>query len=422
MSKLAFLRHRHRWSVVVLVAVLSVGWLSGLPSWWIRQSVVSAIARRNYVSAWDRVKLASLLESNNPETEFLIARLERKRGNLDQVRQHLQRAAARGLDSDRVHREELLIRAQTGQLTEIISELDKLLINHSDDGAEICDAYANGLLINGQVTEAESLIQQWQQAFPDDPQPDYLLGRSAEFSGNMPGAESLYRKSLAKNGQYFVAANSLGRALGELGKWSEALKAYEACLAFHSPAPAKLEIARCLTNLGREEEALSLLRTLVEIPQANLNDSLMQLGEPIEIDALAFELGSLEAKYDRTETAVNLLNRAVEYNPKHREARYQLARALRAVGRVDEARKHFDWYQETQEKVAEINRILDKVKLDPRNLDLRCRLGTLYLDVGSQSAGVFWLRSVLAEEPTHLAAKEALSKHVGEMNLPARPL
>jgi len=99
-----------------------------------------------------------------------------------------------------------------------------------------------------------------------------------------------------------------------------------------------------------------------------------------------------------------------------------LARALRAVGRVDEARKHFDWYQETQEKVAEINRILDKVKLDPRNLDLRCRLGTLYLDVGSQSAGVFWLRSVLAEEPTHLAAKEALSKHVGEMNLPARPL
>ena len=117
---------------------------------------------------------------------------------------------------------------------------------------------------------------------------------------------------------------------------------------------------------------------------------------------------------------MNLLSRAVEYNPKHREARYQLARALRTVGRADEAKKHFDWYQETQEKVAEINRILDKVKLDSRNLDLRYRLGMLYLDVGSQSAGVFWLRSVLAEEPAHLAAREALSKHGGAMNLPTR--
>ncbi|MCX7423987.1 MAG: tetratricopeptide repeat protein [Planctomycetia bacterium] len=319
-----------------------------------------------------------------------------------------------------MHREELLVTAQTGQLSEIISELDQLLINHSDDGAEICDAYANGLLINGQITEAESLIQQWQQAYPDDPQPDYLLGRIAEFSGNMPGAESWYRKSLAKNERYFVAANSLGRVLGELGKWNEALKAYETCLAFHSPAPARLGIARCLTNLGREDEALPLLRTLLEIPQSNLNDALMQVGEPTEIDALAFELGSLEAKYERAETAVNLLSRAVEYNPKHREARYQLARALRAVGRADEAKKHFDWYQETQEKVAEINRILDKVKLDSRNLDLRYRLGMLYLDVGSQSAGVFWLRSVLAEEPAHLAAREALSKHGGAMNLPTR--
>ena len=422
MPKLAFLKHRRRWSVIVLVAVLSVGWLSGLPSWWVRQSVVNAIVRRDYDVAWNRLKLASLLEADNPETEFLIARLERKRTNFDQVRRHLQRAAAAGLDSGRVHREELLVTAQTGQLSEIISELDQLLINHSDDGAEICDAYANGLLINGQITEAESLIQQWQQAFPDDPQPDYLLGRIAEFSGNMPGAESWYRKSFKKNEQYFIAANSLGRALGELGKWSEALKAYEACLAFHYPAPAKLGIARCLTNLGREEEALSLLRTLVEIPQATLTDALMQLGEPTEIDALAFELGSLEAKYDRAQTAVDLLSRAVEYNPKHREARYQLARALRAIGRADEAEKHFDWYQQTQEKVAEINHILDKVRLDPRNLDLRCRLGTLYLDVGSQNAGVFWLRSVLAEEPTHLAAKDALSKHVGEMNLPARPL
>ena len=418
MSKLAFWKRGRGWMAIVVAGALVVGWLAGLPGWWVRQLAVSALSRRDYGVAWDRAQLASRLDHDNPETEFLIARLERKRGNLEQVKRHLQRAAAQGLDSDRVHREELLALAQTGALSGIIKELDQLLINHSDDGAEICDAYVNGLLVNGQLVEADALIQQWQQAFPDDPQPDYLLGRIAEFNRNFVGAESLYRKSLAKNKQYFLAANALGRVLVELNKWEEALKTYEVCLAFPNPAPAKLGVARCLTNLGREEEALLLLRSLAEMPKDKLNDALRQLGEPTEIDVFSFELGSLEAKHGRPEEAVNLLNRAVEYNPKHREARYQLARSLMLIGRADEAKKHFDWYQETQEKVAEINRVLDQVKLHPHNLDLRCRLGMLYLEVGSANAGVFWLRSVLAEEPTHSVAKETLAKFRASQHSP----
>ena len=396
---------------IVVAAVLAIGWLAGLPGWWIRQSAIKALECRDYGVAWDRAMLAARLDPNNPEAEFLIARLERKRGNLDQVQRHLRRAAAQGLDPDRVHREELLASAQTGALSGIIKELDQLLINHSGDGAEICDAYVNRLLINGRLDEANALIQQWQQAFPDDPQPDYLLGRIAEFNRNAVGAESRYRKSLEKNKQYFPAANALGRVLGELNKWEEALKAYEVCLTFHNPAPAQLGVARCLTNLGREEEALLLLRSLAEMPKDELNNALMQLGESTEVDTLGFELGSLEAKYGHVEKAVKLLGRAVEHYPKHREARYQLARSLKALGRSEEAQKHFDWYQETQEKVTEINRVLDQVKLDPQDLDLRCRLGTLYLEVGSGNAGVYWLRSVLAEDPTHSVAKETLAKY-----------
>lgn len=411
MSRLAFWNHRWRWFTVVVVSVFVVGWLLGLPGWWVRQSAMRSLAQRDYGVAWDQALLASRLDPNNPESEFLMARLERKRGNLDQVRRHLQRAKTLGLDSDRVRREELLVKAQTGSLIEIIKELDQLLIHHSDDGAEVCDAYANGLLINGQLIEADALIQQWQQAFPNDPQPDYLLGRIAEFNRNSIGAESYYRKSLAKNKQYFLSANALARILGELNKWDEAIKLYEVCLRFQNPAPAQLGIARCLTNLGREEEALVLLRSLQEMPQDTLNDALLQLGESIEIDGLNYELGTLEAKYGHAEEAANLLNRAVEYNPKHREARYQLARVLKSLGRTDEAQKHFDWYQRTQEKVNEINRVLDQVKLDPKNFDLRCKLGILYLEVGSGNSGAFWLRSVLAEEPTHAVAKEALSQH-----------
>ncbi len=410
MAKFMFAKRGSIWAAIAVVSGCLVGWFGGLPGWWARQSALHALAQRDYSVAWERVRLAARLDHDHSETEFLIARLERKRGNLDRVRRHLQRALTLGLDRNRMHREELLARAQTGELAGIVTELDQLLIDHSEDGAEICDAYANGLLINGQLAEAESLIHQWEQAYPSDPQTDFLRGRIAEFNKNLPLAETCYRNSLTKNQRYFPAANGLGRVLGELNRWEDALQAYEVCLAFQNQAPAKLGMARCLANLGREEDSILLLQSIAKMPQVERNDAFMQLGEQTEFDTFSFELGSLEAKQGHAEEATHWLTLAVEYNPRHREARYQLARALRSSGRAAEAKPHFDWYQATQEKNTEINRVLDQVKLDPQNVDLRCRLGMLYLEIGSENTGRFWLRSVLAQEPAHSIAKEALSK------------
>ena len=122
-------------------------------------------------------------------------------------------------------------------------------------------------------------------------------------------------------------------------------------------------------------------------------------------------MGSLEAKCGHTEKAANLLTRAVEHNPRHREARYQLAQVLKTLGRTAESQKHFDWHQETTSKVVEIDRLHDQVKLDPQNLNARCRLGKLYLEIGSENVGIFWLRSVLVHDPMHSEAQAALANH-----------
>ena len=391
-----------RWFVrgtLLVVGLLAVGWFSGLLTWWMHQQALTAYSHRDYSVAWDWTQRSLRLAGDHPETEFLISRIERKRGHLDLAGKHLYRSATLGVERDRIRREELLIRAQQGDIAGSIKDLYQMLSRYSEDGAEICDATVNGLLINGQIAEADSLIEQWIQAFPADPQPDYLRGRIAEFHRNLPKTEDSYRKALAKNPKYFAAAFGLGRVLVERNRWEEALKAYKTCLAFSDQAPARIGMARCLENLGKEEDAFQLLSQVAKQPRYELNDSLIQLGEQTEFDVFSFEFGTLESKRGNNNDAIKWLQRAVDYNPRHREARYQLARSLKSVGQAGEAKRHFDWYQATQEKTEEINRLLDQVKLDPENQALRCRLGMLYQEIGSEKAGEFWLRSVLVDGP-----------------------
>jgi tetratricopeptide (TPR) repeat protein len=300
--------------------------------------------------------------------------------------------------------------AQAGAISEVVKDLDQLLINHSDDGAEICDAYVNGLLVNGQIDEAKLMIQQWQIAFPSDPQPDNLLGRLAEFYHKTTEAEGHYRHALTKNPQHFPSAYGLGRTLIELNRWQDALEAFRVCLSLPVKAPAQLGMGRCLANIGQDEQAAKLLHAAAEIPRDKLIEALKQLGEPTECDTLSFELGLLESKLGNSAEAVHWFQRAVDNNPQYREARYQLAMSLKGAGRDAEAQIHLDWRAGIQAKLGEIDRLYDAVKSDPNNLDARFRLGLLEREVGSEQSGQFWLRSVLARDPSHSGAKDALDQ------------
>jgi len=216
----------------------------GLVHWWTSMVAAAvarqALSRRDYETAWNWAQHATHLAHPDAETEFLLARIERKRGHLDEVGRHLQIAAALGCDRERLNREELLTQAQTGALDGILTNLDRMLIDHSDDGAEICEAYANGLLVNGQIDEARLVIQQWRVAFPSDPQTDNLLGRLAEFYQKPAEAEEHYRHALAKNPRHFSAAYGLGRTLMELNRCQEAFDAYRICLRLPVKAAAQV--------------------------------------------------------------------------------------------------------------------------------------------------------------------------------------
>lgn len=396
---------------LLISGLIGLAWICGWLVWCPQQFARQALARRDYDAALDWASQAARLDEHNAETEFLLARIERKLGHLDQTEKHLGRAAKLGLESERRRREEVLAQAQVGTLEGILSKLDQMLVDQRGDGADICEAYANGLLINGQLNEAEGLIQQWSQAFPDDPVPDYLRGRLAESRHVYADAERSYRDALKKNSRHFPSAYGLGRCLIELHRWQEAHDSFRTCLAMRVPAPAQLGMARCLMNQGDDAQARELLLRAVAVPRAIRMEALKRVGESTEFDQLGFELGALEAKLSHFADAVTWLEQAVAHNPKHRQAHYQLALALNALGRETEAQPHLDYFTSVQKKLDELDRLHGIVQRHPEDLDSQCQFGKLHLEVDSDAVGLFWLRAVLSRDPHHRPTHAVLADY-----------
>lgn len=402
------------WIVGVLLVLMMpfLAWGFGFIEFVAKQMAWRAVSHRDYRSASAWADDAKRWSPGDGESEFLIARIARKQARIDDCVLHLKRAGALGFDRERIRRELIFVEAQIGNIEQTVSELSGLLVEQQGDGVEICEAFTNGLLMNGMENEAKTLIQQWSTDFPEDPQPDVLRGRLAEFHTRPKDAEQHYRAALTKLEKYPPALFGLARTLSELNRWQEALEVYQHCLDLHPPVaePVQWGIARCLRHLGREDEAYNLLKQVAAVPTQKFLVTLRELGEPTENDLLATELGTLEANRGHFGEAVRWLQQAVDHNPKHRAARYQLAKTLQALGKADQAQSHFEFLSGLEKKLSEIDKLSDQILKNTDDLEVRFRMGVVQLEVGSKETGLFWLRSVVARDPAHSAARDLIEK------------
>lgn len=398
--------------LLLIVGVPTLAWTFGAAEFTAKWFAARAIARRDYRLAQEWADRAHAWNPQDAEAEFLLARVARKSGQLDESMRHLQRAAALGLARDRVVRESKLASAQIGQLSGVLNDLPNLLMNQEGDAAEISEAFVNGYLINGQTNEALLLIKSWREDYPNDPLPDCLWGRLSEHARQMTESEEHFRAALKRDPKHAMSVFGLARVLGERNQWQEAAELYRSELTGRVPAPAQTLLARCLRNLGREAEAIELLRIAEKTDPNVFDEELRRIGESTENDALATELGFLEARQGRHTEAIRWLRRAMQRNPKHREARYQLAQSLNAAGEKAEAQKLFQIIMETDEKLRELDRVHDLVLQKPNDLEAQYQLGLLVYETTSEQVGLYWLRSVLARDPNHAGAKAAIAAHV----------
>jgi len=390
---------RQWWLLLVLISLLAVCLLqrerlAQLPNALARRR----IANRHIEAAMWWLQFSKRVSRTNAEAEFLLGRVCRKQGTMDEARRHLRRAKYLGYRLEMLNREEWLAAAQAGQMNTAEPHLTQLLQNPQGDMAEICEAYSIGFLTSRRFSAALDLLDAWRQDQPKNPQPLFWTGQIHRDLEAPVKAEEFLRKALALDSSHAAAALGVGEILLEAKKPAEAVEFFQIAVNGAQQADdASLGLARCWRAMGKAELAVEAL------------DGLLQR-QPTHIEALveranvAIELGEYAAAEER-------LRPAIELGARDRTLRFAYGTALRGMGRSAEAQSHFEYATLAAQKIALANDLAARVfdRLD--DTQLRYEVGQLHLEYGSSKEGIIWLQSVLEYDPGHQLTHAALAAY-----------
>lgn len=222
------------------------------------------------------------------------------------------------------------------------------------------EAIALGINLHrsGQLAGAESLYRQIMEAVPEQPDVLHFLGLLLHQTGRSDEGLDLIRRSLAVAPDHVDALNNFGNVLKEKGHLDEAEAAFTKAITLapnHVGAHNNLGVV--LREQGRLDEAVAayaqtiLLQSDYLDAHANLGHALSELGRFSEaatayqkMVTLApnhagahFQLGRIHRRQNRKADAVASFRQAITLQPQHAAAHFQLGNTLVEGGLLQDA-------------------------------------------------------------------------------------
>ena len=198
-------------------------------------------------------------------------------------------------------------------------------------------------------------------------------------SGVYADAETLYRTTIRKNPDCWMAHNNLGLLLTETGRTDEAMTHFLKALEINPIySRAHNNLGNLLMQINRTDEAAVHFRKALEINP--------------DYAETHTNLGTLLVKTGRMDEAVVHYRRALEINPNDVKAHNNIGNILLQTGRTDEAVVHF-------RKALEIN---------PNLAEAHNNLGNILLQTGRTYEAVVHFRKALEINPNLAEAYDNL--------------
>jgi len=154
---------------------------------------------------------------------------------------------------------------------------------------------------------------------------------------------------------------------------------------------------KSLKRLGRIDEARQLAAELLATASNNPD--------------VLLEAGLLESEAGEFQIAIEHLQLADRLRPHSPAIAQALAIALRSANRVDEALPLFEFARIANEQLARAVTLVARVDRNPRNAEVRCEIGRIYLEYGLPEEGVTWLHGALNFDPNNRTAHALLADY-----------
>ncbi len=217
--------------------------------------------------------------------------------------------------------------------------------------------------------------------------------------------ETLYRETIRRNPESWMAYSNLGTLLLETGRAPEAMADLERAVALKPDLPeGQFNLGNALRAAGRLDEAVgryeAALRARPDYPEAedNLGTTLAALGRPAEAILHVRAALRLRPRYPEAEVnlgtilqptrpaeAIACFEAALRIDPDDFAAHYNLGIALRAVGRLPAS-------------IAEYEAAL---RLQPRSASAENNLGVALVDAGRGGEAIAHYQAALRISPAN---------------------
>jgi tetratricopeptide (TPR) repeat protein len=403
-------RPRRAWLALALaLPVLGAGgYVAGRQLWAAhhRRHALQALDQGDPEAALADLNRCAEVWPDDPQIHLLLARAYRMAGNETEAFRHLEACRRAGGSAEDIALESLLAAAAAGKLEQSEGPLRQLLRAGHSRKRDIREALVRGYLLRERSADAEALATAWVDEEPGDWQAWLLRGfaRSQTAEGiNRPSAaldlaRQDYERVLQLKPDQDMARFLLGVSWVRIGQFHEALPHLE-LYARHRPEDGKAvaELARCHRSLGQVEEARQVLDGWLA-------------GHGRDADVFVAR-GQVAMDLGRPEEALDFFRRADAVAPGQEKTEFQLARALRTLGRGKEAADYEQRWRSHGELADHLKQLEEVAAREPQNVAVRHEAGVVALRQGDEAAALRWLAAALKLDPKYGPTHQALAAY-----------
>ena len=255
-------------------------------------------------------------------------------------------------------------------------------------------AAATALLVLGVSTGRQARIYQdlttlWRDTLTKNPQcwmAHYNLGVTLTQARRVREAIGHYEQALRIKPDYVEAHNNLGIALQQLGRVQEAIEQYARALQLEpEDAVAQYNLGVALSQVGRFEEAIGHYEQALRIT-------------PDDAEAHN-KLGGCLSRLGKVQEAIRHCEQALRIKPDYAEAQYNLGMALVQAGRLPEAMEHLE----------------RALRLEPDYAEAHCNLGIALVRRGRLPEAIGHYEQALRIKPDFAEAHNNLGNALKQL-------